>query len=112
MITMNHPLTHRKFTFYQSSFHPSSSGDFVSVFQVGHDAGRPLKYAGSLLLVLGVFLQFYMKAGVFTGAAKSDDHKAAERARKLLKKKGEKAAASPETKKKAKKTKSYDDAIL
>jgi hypothetical protein len=111
-ITMNHPLTHRKFTFYQSSFIPSGTGDFISVFQVGHDAGRPLKYAGSLLLVFGVFLQFYMKAGVFTLMGKSDDHKAAERARKLLKKKGEKVPAAAERKNKAKKTKSYDDAIL
>jgi hypothetical protein len=114
-ITMNHPLTHRKLTFYQSSFHESQDratrGDFVSVFQVGHDAGRPLKYAGSLLLVIGVFLQFTMRAGVFTGAAK-DDAKAAERARKLLRKKGEKVAPVAERKNKAKKSKSYDDAIL
>ncbi len=113
-ITMNHPLTHRKLTFYQSSFHPSTDratqGDFVSIFQVGHDAGRPLKYAGSLLLVLGVFLQFTMRAGVFTHA--KGDTKAADRARKLLRKKGEKAPAAPERKNKAKKAKSYDDAIL
>jgi hypothetical protein len=113
-ITMNHPLTHRKLTFYQSSFHQSTDratqGDFVSVFQVGHDAGRPLKYAGSLLLVLGVFLQFTMRAGVFTHA--KGDAKSADRARKILKKKGEKAPAAPERKNKAKKTKSYDDAIL
>ncbi len=111
-ITMNHPLTHGKYTFYQSSFHPAKSGDFFSVFQVGHDAGRPLKYAGSLLIVIGVFLQFTMKAGVFTQAgSKSDEHKSAERARKILQKKG-KPAPAPAKGGKAKKTKSYDDAIL
>lgn len=111
-ISMNHPLTHRKLTFYQSSFHPTENGDFASIFQVGHDAGRPLKYAGSLLIVLGAFLQFYMKAGVFSGGAKADDAKAAERARKLLKKKGEKAPAAAARNSKSKKSKNYDDAIL
>ena len=119
-ITMNHPLTHRKFTFYQSSFDqerdPRSgrpTGDFTSVFQVGHDAGRPLKYAGSLLIVFGAFLQFYMKAGVFSHVAKpGDDPKAAERARKLRKKKGEKALPAAARNVKAKTTKNYDEAIL
>lgn len=113
-ITMNHPLTHRKLTFYQSSFHPTDSGDFASIFQVGHDAGRPLKYLGSALIVLGAFLQFYMRAGVFSGAAKADDPEAAGRARTLLKKKGEKAppVAVASKKGKAKKSKNYDDAIL
>jgi hypothetical protein len=117
-ITMNQPLTHRKLTFYQSSFHPTESGDFASIFQVGHDAGRPLKYLGSLLIVFGAFLQFYMKAGVFSGAGKTDDAKAADRARKLLKKKGDKPAAStaltaPAKGGKARKAKkNYDDAIL
>ena len=112
-ITMNQPLTHRKLTFYQSSFHPTETGDFASIFQVGHDAGRPLKYLGSLLIVFGAFLQFYMKAGLFSGAGKSDD-KAADRARKLLKKKGQKApvSAAPAKPGKAKKSKNYDDAIL
>jgi hypothetical protein len=62
-------------------------------------------------LVLGVFLQFTMRAGLFSNAAKGDG-KAADRARKLLRKKGEKVAPVAERKNKAKKTKSYDDAIL
>jgi hypothetical protein len=112
-ISMNHPLTHRKLTFYQSQFHKAENGDYVSVFQVGHDAGRPLKYAGSLLIVLGAFLQFYMRAGVFSGAGKVDEAKAADRARKLLQKKAEKSpAAAPSKGGKGKKTKTYDDAIL
>ncbi len=111
-ITMNHPMTHRKLTFYQSQFHTEGDGDFTSIFQVGHDAGRPLKYAGSLLIVLGAFLQFYMRAGVFSGAGKTDDATAADRARKLLQKKAEKTPASAAKAGKAKKTKTYDDAIL
>jgi hypothetical protein len=111
-ITMNHPLTHNKLTFYQSSYHPTESGDFASIFQVGHDAGRPLKYLGSLLIVLGAFLQFYMKAGLFSTTSKDGVQKAADRARKILKKKEGKIPAAAARNGKAKKTKSYDDAIL
>jgi hypothetical protein len=111
-ITMNHPLTHNKLTFYQSSYHPTESGDFASIFQVGYDAGRPLKYLGSLLIVLGAFLQFYMRAGVFSAASKEGAHKAADRARRLLQKKEGKVPVAAARNGKAKKTKNYDDAIL
>jgi hypothetical protein len=67
-ISMNEPLSHRGYTFYQSSFNPpsNSSGEFVSVFQVRYDPTWQIIYIGCLLVVIGTFLQFYMRAGLFT----------------------------------------------
>jgi ResB-like family len=72
-IQMNEPLTHRGYTFYQSSYarhrDPRTGredGQFLSIFQVATDPGRPIKYIGCLGVVLGAFVQFYMRAGVFT----------------------------------------------
>jgi hypothetical protein len=78
-ISMNEPLTHRGFTFYQMSYAPiqdpqtgQRTGQFQSVFQVGIDPGRGIKYAGCALVVLGTFLQFYMRAGIFTDGGKRE----------------------------------------
>lgn len=71
-IEMNYPLDHRGYKFYQSSFskledaNGKPTGQFASIFQVGHDPGRSVKYLGSILIVLGTFVQFYMRAGVAT----------------------------------------------
>ena len=117
-ISMNHPLTHRKLTFYQSSYERlrgpdgRETGDFQSVLQVGYDAGRFLKYLGCALVVLGALLQFTMRAGLFSGGAKPDDHKAADRARRLLDRKGKLQTPAKVKPGKAKKSKNYDDAIL
>ena len=51
----------------------------MSVFQVATDPGRPIKYAGCLLVVLGAFVQFYMRAGVFTDGGKRERERAAAR---------------------------------
>ena len=82
-ISMNEPMTHKGFTFYQSRYNRikdpvtgRDTGDFQSIFQVGIDPGRQLKYLGGLLVVLGAFLQFYMRAGLFTDAAKRERAKA------------------------------------
>jgi hypothetical protein len=71
-ISMNEPMDHRGLTFYQSSYIRSidpatdrPTGKFQSVFQVGYDPGRQVKYAGSLLVVLGTFMQFYMRSGIY-----------------------------------------------
>ncbi len=62
VISMNEPLKHNGFTFYQASFEQDESGKPVaSVLSVNHDPGRPLKYLGSLLLVLGSIMLFYFK---------------------------------------------------
>jgi hypothetical protein len=72
-IAMNEPLTHRGYTFYQSNYirhqDPKTGeldGQFESVFAVATDPGRNTKYFGVFMVVVGAFVQFYMRAGVFT----------------------------------------------
>ncbi len=82
-ISMNEPLTHRGYTFYQSSFirevDPSNpgreTGRVQSVLQVGLNPGRRVMYAGCLLVVLGAFVQFYMRAGVFSDGGQREREK-------------------------------------
>lgn len=97
-ISMNEPMTHRGFTFYQSRYSAlqdphtgQPSGQFQSVLQVGTDPARPIKYLGCLVIVLGIFVQFYMRAGVFTDGGKRERERAA---RKALAK--QQAAGAPE----------------
>lgn len=71
-ISMNEPLKHGGFTFYQSSFQRDDMGRaVVSILSVNHDPGRWIKYLGSLLIVLGSIVLFYFKrvkfSKVFTG---------------------------------------------
>ena len=62
LISMNEPLKHAGFTFYQASFESDPSGrPTASVLSVNRDPGRGLKYFGSLLIVLGSIHLFYMK---------------------------------------------------
>ena len=88
-IWMNHPLDHRGYTFYQSNYirvrdpHTGQeTGQFQSVFQVATNPGRPVIYGGCLLVVLGTFLQFYMRAGIFTDGGKREREQAAIAAKK------------------------------
>ncbi len=63
-ISMNEPLEHRGFTFYQASYEPSQDPGqrpTVSIFSVNQDPGRPWKYGGSLLLVFGTIHLFASK---------------------------------------------------
>lgn len=100
-ISMNRPLTHRNYTFYQSRYvalkddNDQPTGEFISIFQVGYDPGRMVKYAGCLLVVLGTFLQFYMRAGVFTDGGKAERARAAAKEARLRAKAGEGRAAAP-----------------
>jgi hypothetical protein len=65
IITMNEPLKYRGMKFYQSSYYEESPGKYVSVFSVGRDPGYPLKMLGSLMIVGGVLVMFYMKTYFF-----------------------------------------------
>ena len=101
-ISMNNPLDHRGFTFYQSNYirmrdpHTGGfTGQFQSIFQVATNPGRPIIYAGCLLVVAGAFLQFYMRAGIFTDGGKK------ERQRALAKKQ---AKAKPQPRSRRRKT--------
>ena len=66
---MNEPLVHRGYKFYQSTYEFlwDDNGKPVSLsgFTVGHDPGLPFKYAGSMMLALGIACMFYMKAYFF-----------------------------------------------
>src|SRR5262249_53052965 len=82
-ISMNHPLYHRGYTFYQSRYVPDidphterPTGRFQSIFQVAINPGRPIIYSGCLLVVLGAFVQFYMRAGIFTDGGKKERQRA------------------------------------
>jgi hypothetical protein len=124
LISMNRPLTHGKYTFYQSGMNVVPKVDkktgrrtktTQSVLAVGHDAGREIKYIGCVLVVLGTFIQFYMRAGVATlfSGAKAAPETSAEKARRRL---AEKAAGSVAAKSSPAKppaeTTNHDDAIL
>jgi len=87
-ISMNEPMSHRGFTFYQMRYSPivdprtnQRTGQFQSVFQVGVDPGRPIKYLGCVVLVMGIFAQFYMRAGVFTDGGKRERERATRKAK-------------------------------
>ena len=81
-ITMNHPLQYRSWTLYQSNYIPlmgpdrQPTGVYMSVFQTRYDPVWTITYGGCLLVVLGTFLQFYMRAGVFTDGGKREREKA------------------------------------
>ena len=86
-ISMNHPLYHQGYTFYQSRYQPDldpqterPTGRFQSIFQVAINPGRPIIYSGCLLVVLGAFVQFYMRAGLFTDGGKKERERAATKA--------------------------------
>jgi len=71
-ISMNEPLTQGKFTFYQSGFDQAGHDKETSSFSVAYDPGRPLKYAGSLMICLGIGTMFYMRAYFFKAKPKSE----------------------------------------
>jgi hypothetical protein len=60
-IYMNHPLKYKNFTFYQASYFQSQEGPYGSVLSVNFDPGRPWKYLGSIMLVLGSIWHFVLR---------------------------------------------------
>lgn len=61
-ISMNEPLHHAGYTFYQASFQEDEMGrPLASVFSVNYDPGRWVKYLGSLLIVFGSIHLFYRR---------------------------------------------------
>lgn len=62
VISMNEPLHHGGFTFYQASYETDDDGKPVmSVLSVNYDPGRAVKYLGSLMIVLGIISMFYFR---------------------------------------------------
>lgn len=67
IITMNEPMDHGGFRFFQSDYQPlrlDANGKPVSKsgLTVANDPGLPAMYLGSVMLSLGIILMFYMKA--------------------------------------------------
>ena len=65
-VFMNNPLKFSGYTFYQASYSQDNAGNYSSTLAVNVDQGRPLKYLGSLMLVLGAIWHYYLnkkKAG-------------------------------------------------
>jgi protein-S-isoprenylcysteine O-methyltransferase Ste14 len=61
-ISMNEPLKHAGFTFYQSSFSEDERGQpTASILSVNRDPGRWVKYVGCLLIVFGSIHLFWFK---------------------------------------------------
>ncbi len=60
-IAMNEPYERGGCKVFQASYSESTDGSMVSVFAVADDPGIDLKYLGSILLVLGIIIQFYFK---------------------------------------------------
>lgn len=71
LISMNEPLKYKGLTFYQSSFQEDDQGrPIASVLSVNRDPGRPWKYFGSFLIVLGTIVMFYFKKKLQRSTAK------------------------------------------
>ena len=60
-IRMNQPLKYGGFTFYQAAFQEEDGKPIASVFAVAKDPGISIKYIGSLILILGIGIQFFAK---------------------------------------------------
>ncbi len=60
LISMNEPIKYGGFTFYQASYQMEEGRPPVSVLSVNYDPGRTIKYAGCIVMVLGIILMFYM----------------------------------------------------
>ena len=53
VIRMNHPLSHRGYTFYQSSYRETPAGN-ITFLSVSRDPDRAIVFAGYLLTILGM----------------------------------------------------------
>ena len=90
-IYMNNTLDHKGWRFFQTSYRPvidprteQPTGEFVSVFQVAKNPARYTIYAGCWIVVLGAFIQFYMRAGVFSAMSHTQKTGSADKARRIL----------------------------
>ena len=59
LVSMNHPLHHRGYIFFQSSF--VEGRPMMSIFSVARAPGLPLVYLGTTLIGVGIVWMFYVK---------------------------------------------------
>gem|GEM_PF-219886 len=62
IISMNEPLKYMGYTLYQSSYEQSPGMSTASIFSVNKDPGRGVKYAGSIILCLGIIIFTLMRS--------------------------------------------------
>ncbi|MCB9025279.1 MAG: cytochrome c biogenesis protein ResB [Bdellovibrionaceae bacterium] len=75
LISMNEPMKNKGYTFYQASFEQDEQGNpTTSILSVNKDPGRPIKYLGSFLIVLGSIILFYFKRMKFKEMFKRGAH--------------------------------------
>jgi hypothetical protein len=67
LISMNHPLHHRGYIFFQSSFIEGTP--MASIFSVARAPGLPVVYLGTALIGIGIAWMFYMKPYLATRQA-------------------------------------------
>jgi hypothetical protein len=60
-VYMNNPFKRSGFTFYQASYNQNQDGSYSSTLSANVDQGRPIKYFGSFLLVIGCIWHFYIR---------------------------------------------------
>ena len=99
---MNNVLDHAGWRFFQTNYQRvrdketgRPTGEFMSVFQVARNPAREVIYAGCIIVVLGAFVQFYMRAGVFSDGGKLEKERAADKARRRLEAKSRSSQADP-----------------
>jgi hypothetical protein len=61
VISMNEPLKHGGYTFYQASYIPDTPRPTTTILSVNYDPGRFLKYLGSLLIAIGSVMLYLVK---------------------------------------------------
>ena len=61
LISMNEPLSYGKYKMFQASYQKIPGEPDRSIFSVAYDPGIWVKYAGSLIMVLGIILMFFFK---------------------------------------------------
>ena len=101
-ISMNNVLDYHDWRFFQTRYEPvldkqtgRKTGEFISVFQVAKNPARNAIYLGCGIVILGSFVQFYMRAGVFSDGGKLEQQRAASKALKRLEAKQRAAGAAP-----------------
>src|SRR5205814_1324834 len=60
-ICMNEPMHHGGYTFFQSSFQEFNGVPRISIFSVARDPGVPVKYAGAILMCVGIAMMFWLR---------------------------------------------------
>lgn len=61
VVSMNRPVSHGDYTLFQSSYHQQASGKSTSVLSVSWDPGKPVVFAGYLLMFGGMLWMLVMR---------------------------------------------------